>query len=179
MNTKAVYAAGGGIAVAAVVVFFVLGPGLSPAPTNSTSTGFRVIPPVLAVKNIEVTNVQGETAQVKTTFTVENPNNTTVILETIHYNLNVDGVRITIGDVGESPEGFLASQGSVFTIVAGDTLSLPDTQAVERNDDNAEAWDRMVAGEATYTVDGTSLYRLTAANLDTSTGEQDFSLTFP
>ncbi|WP_415282535.1 hypothetical protein [Candidatus Nitrososphaera sp. FF02] len=39
MNTKAIYAAGGGIAVAAVAVFFILGPGLAPGPaTNSTDT---------------------------------------------------------------------------------------------------------------------------------------------
>ena len=179
MNTKAIYAAGGGIAVAAVAVFFILGPGLTPGPaTNSTDTRPRVLPPVLAVKDVAVTG-EGESADVKVTFTVENPNNTTVLLETIHYNINVDEQRMTIGDVGQSPEGFLASQGSIFTIVSGSTLTVSNTQAVERNSVNAEAWDKMVAGEATYTVDGTYFYRVTAGNLDTSTGEENFVLTFP
>ena len=31
----------------------------------------------------------------------------------------------------------------------------------------------------TYTVDGTYFYRVTAGNLDTSTGEENFVLTFP
>ncbi len=180
MNTKAIYAAGGGIAVAAIAVFFILGPGLAPAPTTDTTDNRpQVIPPVLAIKDITATEGQDETAQVKITFTVENPNNTTVLLENIHYNINVDGQRMTIGDVGESPEGFLASQGSIFTIVSGSTLTVSDTQTAQRNSAIAEAWDNMVASEATYTVDGTYFYRLTAGNLDTSTGEQNFALTFP
>ena len=181
LNTKAIYAAGGGIAVAAIAVFFVLGPGLGPGqqPENNTQTRPEVIPPVLAIKNITATEGPDETAQVKITFTVENPNNTTVLLENIHYNINVDGKRMTIGDVGESPEGFLASQGSIFTIVSGSTLTVSDTQAAERNSAIAQEWDSMVAGDATFTVDGTYFYRLTAGNLDTSTGEQPFTLTFP
>lgn len=182
MNTKAIYAAGGGIAVAAVAVFFILGPGLAPGPaTNSTDTRSQFVPPVVAIKNVTATEGPDDAAQVKIIFTVENPNSTTVLLESIHYNINIDGQRMMIGDVGErlAEGGFLTSQGSIFTIVAGDTLPLPDTQTVERNSVNAEAWDKMVAGEATYTVDGTYFYRVTAGNLDTSTGEENFVLTFP
>jgi hypothetical protein len=180
LNTKAIYAAGGGIAVAAVAVFFLLGPGLAPRQaTESTDSRPQVIPPVLAIKDITTTQVDDENAQVKITFTVENPNNTTVLLENIHYDISVDGKRMIIGDVGESPEGFLASQGSIFTIVSGSTLTVSDTQTAERNSAVAEEWDRMVAGDATFVVDGMYFYRLTAGNLDTSTGEQQFTLTFP
>lgn len=183
LNTKAIYAAGAGIAAVAIAVFFILGPGFSPGPaTNDTdTTGNRpeFMPPVLAIKDITATEGPEDSAQVKITFTVENPNNTTLLLENIHYNINVDGKRMTIGDVGESPEGFLASQGSIFTIVSGSTLTVSDTQTSERNSAFAEEWDSMVAGEATFVVDGTYFYRLTAGNLDTSTGEQDFALTFP
>lgn len=182
MNTKAIYAAGAGIAAAAIAVFFILGPGLSLGPaTNSTDSRPQLIPPVVAIKDITATEGPDDSAQVKVTFTVENPNNATLLLESIHYNINVDGQRMTIGDVGEriSDGGFLASQSGIFTIVAGDTLSLSDTQTAERNSAIAEAWDKMVAGDATFVVDGTYFYRHTAANLDTSTGEQDFSLTFP
>lgn len=183
LNTKAIYAAGGGIAVAAVAVFFILGPGLSQGPaTNSTDTTDsrpQFMPPVVAIKDIVATQVDDENAQVKITFTVENPNNTTLLLENIHYNINVGDKRMTIGDVGESPEGFLASQRGTFTIISGDTLPLSDTQTAQRNSAIAEEWDSMVAGDATYVVDGTYFYRLTAGNLDTSTGEQDFTLTFP
>jgi hypothetical protein len=181
LNTKAIYAAGGGIAVAAIAVFFILGPGFGSPGQQPDNTQARpqVITPVLAIKNITATEGPDETAQVKITFTIENPNTTTVLLENIHYNINVDGKRMTIGDVGESPEGFLASQRGTFTIIAGDILPLSDTQTVERNSAIAAEWDRMVAGDATFTVDGTYFYRLTTGNLDTSTGEQSFTLTFP
>jgi hypothetical protein len=213
LNTKAIYAVGGGIAIAAVAAFFLLGGSSSPSlpvlsggqnnnnsgsntnnnnnnSNNTSATGSSaVIPPVIAVKNVTVTRVNETTndtsgvgtnkANVQVTFTVKNPNKTTIILETIHYNVNVEGLRMTIGDVGQSAQGFLDSQGNLFPIVSGSTLTVKDTQTVERNSAIAGAWDRMVSGNASFTVDGTYAYRLTAANLQTTAEEKDFSLTFP
>jgi hypothetical protein len=198
LNTKAIYAAGGGIAVAAVIVFFVLGannnsqlPGISNSNNNnqganstggasgSSSNAPNIMPPVINVKDIAVKKAGDSHANVQVTFTVKNPNNTTMILETIHYNVNVDGLRMTIGDVGQSAQGFLDSQSNLFPIVSGSTLTAKDTQTVERNSAIAGAWDKMVAGNTTFTVDGTYSYRLTAANLQTTAEDRDFSLTFP
>lgn len=190
MNTKAIYAVGGGIAVAAVVIFFVLGannplpaPSISPSTnknnSNLTTGAPAVVPPVINVKNVAVTKADDSHANVQVTFTVKNPNNTTVILETIHYNVNVDGLHMTIGDVGQSAQGFLDSQSNLFPIVSGSTLTAKDTQTVERTGAIAGAWDKMVAGKASFSVDGTYSYRLTAANLQTTAEDKDFRLTFP
>jgi hypothetical protein len=189
---KTVYVAGGAIAIVAVAAYFLLGTnnnnssllsatgGGGNGNTNSTATTrSTVIPPVLGVKDISVKkSTDGDKADVQVTFTVKNPNNTTVILETIHYDVNVDGVRMTIGDVGQSAQGFLDSQSNLFPIVSGSTLTVRDTQTVDRNSAIAPAWDKMVAGNAQYTVTGTYGYRLTAADLQTTAADKDFSLTF-
>lgn len=138
-----------------------------------------MVPPVIGVKDVSVTKADDTHANVQVTFTVENPNTTTMILETIHYNVNVDGVRMTIGDVGQSAQGFLDSQGNLFPIVAGSTLTAKNTQIAERNSALADAWDKMVSGNASFLVDGTYSYRLTAANLQTTAEDREFSLTFP
>jgi archaellum component FlaG (FlaF/FlaG flagellin family) len=187
LNTKAIYAAGGGIAVAAVVIFFVLGanpspssPGVSPSTNNnSTATTRSVLPPLVNVKDISVTKVDNTHANVQVTFTVKNTNNSTLVLETIHYNVNVDGLHMTIGDVGESAQGFLDSQGNLFPIVSGSTLTAKDTQVVERTGAIASAWDKMVAGTAHYSIDGTYSYRVTGATMQTTAEDKDFKLTFP
>ncbi len=191
MNTKAVYAAGGGIAVAAVVIFFVLGANPSPSPSPSvspsannnnnstTASAGSILPPVVNVKNINVTRVDNSHANIQVTFTVKNPNNSTLVLETIHYNVNVDGLHMTIGDVGQSAQGFLDSQGNLFPIVSGSTLTAKDTQVVERTGAIANAWDKMVAGSAHYSIDGTYSYRVTGATMQTTAEDRDFKLTFP
>lgn len=177
---KMVYAAAGGIAAAAVAIFFLMGQGPIALPGSQQGAPQpSVVPPVVAVKDISVSQVDGKNAKVKVTFTVKNPNKTTVILETIHYEIHVDNVRMTIGDIGQSPEGFLASQSDVFTIISERTLTVKDEQTAVRTGVAADAWDRMVEGNASYTVTGTYLYRLTLPNLQTTAGEQDFSLTFP
>jgi hypothetical protein len=190
LNIKAIYAAGGGIAVAAVVIFFVLGSNNPmPAPstnsnantgTNSTTSGaLPVLPPVVGVKDISVNKTDDTHATVQVTFTVKNPNPSTLILETIHYNANVDGLRMTIGDVGQSAQGFLDSQGNLFPIVPGSTLTAKSVGTAERNGATAAAWDKMVAGNAKFSIDGTYSYRVTGGNLQTTAEDKDFSLTFP
>jgi hypothetical protein len=189
LNIKAIYAAGGGIAVAAVVIFFVLGSNNPmPAPgtnqnanpgTNSTAGALTVMPPVVGVKDVSVTKTDDTHANVQVTFTVKNPNPSTLILETIHYNTNVDGLRMTIGDVGQSAQGFLDSQGNLFPIVPGSTLTAKSVGTVERNSVIAGAWDKMVAGNAKFSIDGTYSYRVTGGNLQTTAEDKDFSLTFP
>ena len=112
-----------------------------------------VDPPVVSIKDVKVSRVDDRNANVEVAFSVKNPNKTTLVLETIHYEVHVDNVRMTIGDVGQSPEGFLASQSDIFTIVSGTTLTVSDEQTAVRTTMSAGAWDTMVGGGATYTVD--------------------------
>jgi LEA14-like dessication related protein len=172
-----VYAAGAGIAAAAVAIFFLMGQG--PVIPSGSPQQPTVDPPVVSIKDIKVSQVDDRNAKVEVVFSVKNPNRTTLVLETIHYEVHVDNVRMTIGDVGQSPEGFLASQSDIFTIVSGTTLTVSDEQTAVRTTMSADAWDTMVGGGATYTVTGTNMYRVTLGNLQTTAGEQDFALTFP
>jgi hypothetical protein len=178
VNPKILYAAGGGIAAAAVAVFFLMG-SINFRPQSQGEVE-QVMDPELAIKSIEASPANdGKSADLKIAFDLRNPNKTTLILETIHYSIYVDDFRMTIGDIGTSPEGFLAGQPDVYTIVSGSTVTLRDTQEAERNELNAESWDEMVAGGAEYRIEGSYVYRVTGASLQTTAGERDFVLTFP
>jgi hypothetical protein len=135
--------------------------------------------PQLVIKSIDADQKDEKNADLKIAFDVYNPNKTTMILETIHYSIYVGDFRMTIGDVGTSPEGFLAGQPDVYTIVSGSTVTLRDAQQAARNELNAESWDKMVAGDAEYRIEGSYAYRVTGASLQTTTGEREFALTFP
>lgn len=179
MNPKILYAAGGGIAAAAIAVFFLMGAINFRPPSQGEAETEQVLDPQLTVKNITVSKTNDRSADLKIAFDLRNPNKTTMILETIHYSIYVDDFRMTIGDVGTSPEGFLAGQPDVYTIVSGSTVTLRDTQQAARNELNAESWDKMIAGDAEYRIEGSYVYRVTGASLQTTAGERDFALTFP
>ena len=112
-------------------------------------------------------------------FDAHNPNRSTAILETIHYTLDVGQYQMTTGDVGVTPEGFVAGQEDIFPIVGSSTVTLKDTKVAVRNNLTASSWDSMVNGTGQYNVEGIYSYRLTGSNFQTSYFEKGFTLTFP
>lgn len=180
VNPKAIYAAGAGIAAAALAIFFILGSGSIQLPGIQQNTApFQIANLTIALKDIEVKRLDEKNANVVVTFTVHNPNRSAAVLETIHYLLYVDQFQMTSGDIGESPEGFVASQAGTFTLVSNSTTTLPDSTVVVRNNLTASAWDSMVNETAKYKVEGTYMYRVTSANFETTPGEMEFTLRFP
>lgn len=182
VNTKALYVAGGGIGVAAIVIFFVLGSGnigLPGGQQQNSAPSVQTAELQLNLQDVIVRKTDDRNANVQVVFTAHNPNRGTMILETIHYTLHVGNFVMTSGDIGVSPEGFVGSQAGTFTIVGNSTITLKDTRVTERNNLVADAWDSMVAGNAQYLVEGSYIYRVTGGNFETTPGEGVFSLTFP
>ncbi len=183
MNTKVIYAAAGGIAIAAIAVFFIMGmgnfrpPGNNEAPSSTSQS--QIADLQLGLRDIVVERTDEENANVQVIFDVHNPNRSTALLETIHYTLNVGQYQMTTGDVGISPEGFVAGQEDIFPIVGNSNVTLRDTEVAVRNNLTATSWDSMVDGTGQYRVEGSYSYRLTGSNFQTSYFEKEFALTFP
>lgn len=178
---KIIYAAAGGIAAAAIAIFFLLGPGIKLPGAGEQRPQFTVMPPDVSVRNVTVSKVGDDTAAMKVTFSVKNPNPTTLVLETIHYNVAVNNVQLAIGDWGGTGEGFVTGSDQLTVIVSGTTVPLKDSDPTvfKRTAQNAAAWDEMVSGNAKFAISGTYSYRLTAANLETTAQEREFGVTFP
>ena len=182
MNTKVIYAAAGGIAIAAIAIFFIMGIGNFRPLGNSEAPGTSqtsIADLQLELRDIVVEKTDEENATVQVVFDVHNPNRSTAILETIHYTLDVGQYQMTTGDVGVTPEGFVAGQEDIFPIVGSSTVTLKDTKVAVRNNLTASSWDSMVNGTGQYNVEGIYSYRLTGSNFQTSYYEKGFTLTFP
>lgn len=182
MNTKAIYVVAGGIAAAAIAIFFIMGMGnFRPLGNSETpvASQTQIADLQLGLRDIVVEKTDEENANVQVVFDVHNPNRSTAILETIHYTLNVGQYQMTTGDIGVSPEGFVSGQEDIFPIVGSSNVTLRDTQVAVRNNLTASSWDSMVDGTGQYRVDGSYTYRLTGSNFQTSYYEKAFSLTFP
>jgi hypothetical protein len=182
VNTKVIYAAAGGIAVAAIAIFFIMGIGNFRHLGNSEAPGTSQTPIAdlqLELRDIVVEKTDEENATVQVVFDIHNPNRSTAILETIHYTLDVGQYQMTTGDVGVTPEGFVSGQENIFPIVGSSTVTLKDTKVAVRNNLTASSWDSMVNGTGQYNVEGIYSYRLTGSNFQTSYYEKGFTLTFP
>ena len=182
VKIKFLLAAAIGIAAAAIVIFFVMGMGNLRFPGISENPGQAQTQPAdlqLTLKDVMVEKLDNENATVQVVFDVYNPNRSTSILETIHYFLKVGQFQMTSGDIGVSPEGFLAGQENTFPIVGNTTVTLKNTQVAQRNNLTASSWDSMVNGTAQYTVDGSYSNRLIGSNFQTTYSEKEFAFTFP
>ena len=192
VNSKVIFIVAGGIAAAAIVIFFVLGSGSvgPPGQQQLQQQGDQPVaagdaqpgapkPLELSITNVTADKKDDETAGVRVTFDVYNPNRNTAILETIHYTVYVGDLRMTFGDIGISPDGFVATQEGIFPIVSNTTVTLKDTESAVRNNLTATAWDSMVNGEAQYSIKGTYSYKLTGTSFQFSTGEKEFEESFP
>ncbi len=180
MNPKALYAAGGGIAAAAIAIFFIMGPGNLRLPGGQeTAAPVQPVDLQVVLQQINVEQTDDRNADVEVVFDAHNPNRSTILLETIHYTLYVGELRMTSGDIGASPEGFRPGLGDTFTIVGNSTIELENEGVAERNNDTASSWDSMVDGTAEYRIEGHYAYRLTSSNFQTNYYEKDFTMTFP
>ena len=177
------YAAGGGIAAVAVAIFLIMNTGIFNN-TNFIGQGFNqgalmnIKAIGLSVNNLAANQTADNIAEIQVVFDAYNPNMGTVILEAIQYNVFVDNMRVISGDIGEKPEGFVASQEGIYPIIGNGTVTLKDVQTVERNDLNAAIWDKVANGRANYIINGTYSYKQTSSFQATG-GDMEFNLTFP
>ncbi len=181
MKKKAMYALGIGIAAVAVIIFIIL---RITTPSDMTSTEVQPTDNQNALERVDVSieNVSAERDQdnginFQIQFRASNPNESTVILEAITYNVFTNNSRIVSGDIGEKLEGFVASQESVFPIIANSTITLKDSHRLLPNELAPNNLTEILDGKAHYIINGTYSYKQTSS-IQAIGADRDFELTF-
>ena len=184
MKRKAIYALGIGITTAAVMIL-VVARVTAPSDTGSTreepvdspesSNDFEGID--IAIENVTAERDQDNEVNIQIQFRAFNPNESTVILEAITYNVFANNTRIVSGDIGEKLEGFVASQESVFPIISNGTITLKDSHHLPQGELAAKNLEEMLTGQARYTINGTYSYKQTSS-IQAIGADRDFELTF-
>jgi hypothetical protein len=179
MKKKAMYALGIGIAAVAVIIFIILS---ITTPSDMTSTEVQPTENQNALVDVSIENVSAERDQdnginFQIQFRAFNPNESTVILEAITYNVFTNNSRIVSGDIGEKLEGFVASQESVFPIIANSTITLKDSHRLLPNELAPNNLTEILDGKAHYIINGTYSYKQTSS-IQAIGADRDFELTF-
>jgi hypothetical protein len=135
-------------------------------------------PLVISMKSIEAKPVDNKSAILQLFFDVYNPNKSTVMLESISYNVYSNSGRIVSGDIGEKPEGFVGSQANIFPIVGNMSSAIGDKEIISRDGPRETNWKSIIDGSERYGINGTFSYKQTSS-FQSSGGDSNFSLKFP
>jgi hypothetical protein len=176
MRFKALYAAGAGVVAFAIAVFVInsTGPHTN---DNAAQTNTTAMPLTLSIKDIIPNQINKRLATIQVSFNATNPNKGTAILESIAYDMLVDGKRIVSGTIGTRLEGFLTSSAGIYPVIGGGSVILKDNQLFGKNNSTANVWNKVVEGKASYVVTGTMSYREISSLQATST-DKNFRLAF-
>lgn len=178
MLNPRIYVAAAVAAVAVIVgVVALSGQGLTnyiPDSTDMQPTGSAplVEPLVAELQMLEVSRPDTETAVIDIKFKISNPNQRSVILQLVQYELYEDGIRVHAGQIGDRFAGFV--EGSNFyTVLAGSHTTLSDSITLVNTGDVPELWDAIDSGTTDWYVSGDGLF-----NLSSITAGNEHNFTF-
>lgn len=144
-----------GAGVGVIILFFVMtSSGVLQQPTLEQRE--LVLQDVkLNLQRVEIVSVDDEMATIEVEFDAFNPNQSSVVLESIRYNLYADGIRVAASEIGERPEGFIAGAGKTFTMYREFTLTLKDTVEVRNSELLTSIWQKLKDDNVQWRVSGT------------------------
>jgi LEA14-like dessication related protein len=138
----------------------------------STTTPVSINPLHIEYNGTSIVSVSDRNATLLTAFYVTNPNNTTLILERMTYNIYENGVMIGHGDIGQTYEGSVEAS-NYFTLVDHGWSNISAKDVIQNTGNNPDEWTALQNGTAKLTVSGTAFY-----SIKTAITGQDFSKDF-
>ena len=174
INKKIMYSAIGIIAVA--VIIMILSQGSNFKFNQEAVTEAKDLE--ISLKNVSITNIDNNNIKVNPIFNVYNPNQGTLILENIHYNVNLQNTRIASGDIGQRPEGFVDSSAGIYPIIGNGTVTLKDEKTIQKDNRIESVWNKITDETSSFQVNGSFAYRQTSS-FQAFGGEIDFDLIYP
>ena len=174
INKKIIFSAIGIIAVA--VVIMILSQGSNFKFNQEAVTEAKDLE--ISLKNVSITNINNNNVKINPIFNVYNPNQGTLILENIHYNVNLQNTRIASGDIGQRPEGFVDSSAGIYPIIGNGTVTLKDEKTIQKDKRIENVWNKITDETSSFQVNGSFAYRQTSS-FQAFGGEIDFDLIYP
>ena len=180
MDKKIVVYIAIGVLVAILSMVIVLpNAGLKNFASNNSNTPSALTSALSEVKPLEmnyngssVSSITNRVATIETKFNLTNPNDDTLIIEMLSYDIYVNGVSIGHGQYGEKYEG--ASDSSTYLPLTQHNSEIITNQAQLTNDgNNPQIWSALQSGTAQIRINGTTYYS-THSPLAGQTYSQDF-----
>lgn len=115
----------------------------------------------VALSDISVLEVTDRRATVEIKFEVTNPNQRSIILQVIKYQLYGDGLRLSSGEIGQRAEGMVASS-DYFVLLANSSITVKDKIILQNTGNTPQLWDSLMAGDTSWRVTGDAIFNLSS-----------------
>ena len=163
MNPRIFVGAAAGALAVILVVFTLTGTSI----VSDVEGGFfapstqEVLPLEIELFDFSVLEITEKQATLEIKFKVSNPNFKSVMLQHIKYSVYHDDVRITAGELGSSPEGFLSSPN--YFIILNERPSIIGEKFTIMNTGNTpELWEVLTKNELNWRVSGEAFFNLSS-----------------
>ena len=121
----------------------------------------QVLPIDMELFDFSVLEVTEKQATLEIKFKVSNPNFKSVMLQHIKYSVYHNDARITAGEIGTAPEGFLASPN--YYIILNERPSLIGEKFTITNTGNTpELWETLAKNELNWRISGEAFFNLSS-----------------
>jgi len=163
VNPKIFVGAAAGILAVILVVFTLTGTSV----VSDVGGGFfspstqEVLPLEIELFDFSVLEITEKQATLEIKFKVSNPNFKSVMLQHIKYSVYHNDARIAAGELGASPEGFLAAPN--YFIILNERPSLIGEKFTITNTGNTpELWETLNKNELNWRVSGEAFFNLSS-----------------
>ena len=135
----------------------------SPQPERVVST---IQPVAIELDDISVQNISERAATIEIAFKLSNPNTTSIIVQTMDYQLFEtdfsESKPIAGGQIGSRPEGMVEFGSNYYSILSGAEIVLRDKVELKNNGNIPELWSALEADTAKWRVTGDVFFNLSS-----------------
>ena len=131
----------------------------------------------IELDDISVTKISERTATIEIAFKISNPNQRSMIVQVMDYQLFETGYsdteQISGGQIGNRPEGMVEFGSNYYTLLGENSIILRDKITLKNSGNTPELWSALESNTATWRVSGDVFY-----NLSSMTSGQENELHF-
>ena len=175
-----------GIAVAGLAAvlggILIMGPSIdldSSIPTSGTSDIPQIKPIQIELDEIVVSKISERSATIDVAFEITNPNDRSMIVTTMDYQLYETGYsqseQLGGGQIGHRAEGMVEFGSNYYTLLGGNSIILRDEIVLKNSGNTPELWSDFESNTNTWKVSGVVFYYL---SFMTSGQENELSFEF-
>ena len=159
MNPRIIVGAAASVLIAILVVFWLF--------ASDVEGGFfapstqEVLPLEIELFDFSVLEITEKQATLEIKFKVSNPNYKSIMLQHLKYSVYHNNDRIAVGELGATPEGFLASP-NYYVITSERPVPLGEKFTIINTGNNPELWEALSKNELNWRISGEAFFNLSS-----------------
>ena len=163
MNPRIFVGAAAGVLAVILVAFTLTGTTV----VSDVGGGFfspetqEVLPLEIELFDFSILEITEKQATLEIKFKVSNPNYKSIMLQHLKYSVYHNNDRIAVGELGATPEGFLASP-NYYVITSERPVPLGEKFTIINTGNNPELWEALSKNELNWRISGEAFFNLSS-----------------